>query len=101
MHNVELVNQACSNKWKLKDYIDKSKQKTLLSKCKLLHAVWFSSLSEESLNKIILPSDVNLDIIMTQNALTEPQKFIDKIYKFELPNGIETNLSKNESKQLI
>lgn len=101
MHNGGPFNQASSNKWKLKSYIEESRQKDILHKCKLLHAVWFPSISDEKLRTICLPSDVDIKIIMTKSALANPQKYIDEIFELKLPNNIITNLSDKESKQLI
>lgn len=101
MHNGGPFNQASANKWKLKSYIEKSNQKNVIPKCKMLHAVWFPSISEEDINKINLPSDADKKIIMTKSAIEKPQPFIDAIFELELPNGIKTNLTENEGKTLI
>lgn len=101
MHNGGPFNQASTNKWKLKSYIEKSKQRNILPKCKMLHAVWFPSISDEDMNAISLPSDADKKIIMTKSALENPDPYINAIFELELPNHINTNLSEIEGKQLI
>lgn len=101
MHNGGPFKQASLSKWKLKSYIEKSKCQSILPKCKMLHAVWFPSLSDEAVNGINLPSDADKKIIMTKSAIENPEPYVDAIFRLELPNGISTNLSEIESKQLI
>lgn len=94
-------NQASANKWKLKNYISNSPQKNLLQKCKLLHAVWFPSISEASLRSIDLPPEADRGLIITESALEDPEPFISGIFETELANHIETDLSDLESKRLL
>lgn len=94
-------NQASANKWKLKNYILHSPQKNLLQKCKLLHAVWFPSLSDAALRNLELPPEGDRNLILTESALGDPEPFISSIFETELVNGIETDLNDLESKRLL
>ncbi|WP_314062481.1 NERD domain-containing protein [uncultured Vagococcus sp.] len=93
--------QASGNKWKLKSHIEKSEYQNLLGKCKLLHAVWFPSISKIDLQNISLPADAEKCLIMTKESLSNVQEKIDQIFQLRLPSGIETNLSENEEKGLL
>ncbi|MEI7884385.1 MAG: NERD domain-containing protein [Clostridia bacterium] len=93
--------QASSNKWKLKKYIDESNYRGVLQKLKMLHAVWFPSINEEDLRKITLPSNADMRLVLTKAAIENPEIYICNIFKTELPNHIETNLSEVEAKKFI
>jgi hypothetical protein len=101
MHNGGPFNQASSNKWKLKHYIENSKMSPIISRCKFLHAVWFPSVSNHELISMVMPTEADKALVLTKEALEDPTPFIEKIFALELPNRIETSLSKAETQRLI
>ncbi len=101
MHNGGPFNQAASNKYTLMKYITKSSMASILDKCKFLHAVWFPSIGIEQLRTMILPSEADKQLILTKEALRDPEPFFDRIFSIELPNGKETVINEQESKRLI
>ena len=101
MHNGGPFNQASSNKYKLIHYIERSSFSGMLTRCKFLHAVWFPSVSDTRLRTMTLPSEADKALIMTKEALEDPQKYIDRIFGTELPNGIKTDLSEYDEKKII
>lgn len=101
MHNGGPFNQASSNKYKLIHYIERSSLSGMLTRCKFLHAVWFPSVSDTRLRTMTLPSEADKALIMTKEALEDPQKYIDRIFGTELPNGIKTDLSEFDEKKII
>ena len=101
MHNDGPFNQASSNKWKLIKYIKNSKACALVDKCKFLHAVWFPSVSDNELRSMTLPPEADKALVLTKEALADPEKFLTRIYSIELPNRIETNLTEAEAQKLI
>lgn len=101
MRNDGPFNQASSNKWKLIKYIKNSKACALVDKCKFLHAVWFPSVSDNELRSMTLPPEADKALVLTKEALADPEKFLTRIYSIELPNRIETNLTEAEAQKLI
>lgn len=101
MHNDGPFNQASSNKWKLIKYIKNGKACALVDKCKFLHAVWFPSVSDNELRSMTLPPEADKALVLTKEALADPEKFLTRIYSIELPNRIETNLTEAEAQKLI
>lgn len=93
--------QASSNKWKLKNLIEKRKLELVLKKCKLMHGVWFPSISNEKLRQMTLPADCDKRLILTSEAISEPKEYIEKIFGIELPNRIKTDLNDTDTKLLI
>lgn len=94
-------NQASTNKWKLFQYIKKSRFSQLLNHCKFLHAVWFPSITKADINAMALPSDGDKSLVMTKESLLNPQVDIDRIFDIELPNNKATNITTQEHNQLI
>ena len=93
--------QAADSKWSLRDYIIRSGYGYLLSRCKLLHAVWFPSVSKEYLKKIALPAEADLKLTLTSNSFDNIENEISAIFDVELQNGLETKLTNTDVKQLI
>lgn len=94
-------NQASSNKWKLKDYIQNSPYDFLLKKCKLFHAVWFPSVTDEELRTRVLPPEADRKVTLTRSALEEPLTKIEEIFSLDLPNNVQTLLSDKEREILL
>lgn len=94
-------NQASTNKWKLIRYIENSHCKDLLNKCKFLHAVWFPSILDSDLKKIVLPSNADRKLIMTKADLDNPEASIKDIFEIKLENHNTTNLSDIDVKRLL
>ena len=101
MHNGGPFNQASSNKWKLIKYFENHRFASILNKCKFLHAVWFPSLSDTDVRTMILPTEADRTLIMTKEALSNPEPYLERIFATALPGGKETNLSDNDFKRIL
>lgn len=101
MHNGGPFNQAASNKWKLIKYFENHRFASILGKCKFLHAVWFPSISESDVRGMHLPTESDKALIMTKEALIDPQPYLEKILSTKLPNGKETNLTEHEVNRIL
>lgn len=93
-------NQAASNMWKLSRYASSLGLDDVLSKCKMLSAVWFPSIEKSNLFRVNLPSEADRKITLTAEALDNPQKYIDEIFDIEFTAGTRTCLS-NDNIDLI
>ena len=94
-------NQASRNKWKLRDYINNTRFSGLIKKCKMLHAVWFPSISVLDIRGQSMPPEGDKELLMTSYALQNPESEIERIFEFKIPSGIETSLTAFEAKQLL
>lgn len=93
--------QASNNKWKLSKYIKEKGLEYILTKCKLLHAVWFPSISKSKFENIDLPPEADLNIMLTSESINDIEESISKIFDIQLPNNIQTNLDTNETKLIL
>ena len=94
-------NQASQSKWRLKDYITDSRYGYLLDRCKLLHAVWFPSVSEEELRTKIAPPEAELAITLTKEDLDDPSSKLEEIFALDIPKHIKTNLSQKDGSLIL
>ncbi len=101
MHNGGPFNQAASNKWKLMKYFENHRFFSILGKCKFLHAVWFPSISETDVRGMVLPTESDKALIMTKEALADPQPYLEKIFALELPGKKETSLTDAEINRIL
>ena len=94
-------NQAAKNKWTIKNYIQNSPYYNLLGKCKLLHGVWFPSISADELVHKVMPPEADIHLTLTRSDLENPLSRIEEVFAMELPNHIQTNLTEHESNLLV
>ena len=93
--------QASLNKHKLRLYIERSHSAALLEKCKFLHGVWFPSITMAELNSMIFPPDADRKIVLTKEALDNPEIYLERIYSLDAQKKTLTMLSNDEAKRLI
>ena len=95
--------QAEQNKYKLIQYIRDKGLEDLLSRCKVTHAVWFPSITDNDLKGIDLPSDGAKEITMTSSALENPLDSLEKIFKYKVNSKTDTvtELEAYEVRKLI
>lgn len=93
--------KADSDKWKLQKCFKHKGLQNLWEKCKVLHAVWFPSITRVQLNNIQMPSDGDRSITLTKESLSNIKNDIDKIFNIQLPAHIETNLNQAETRKIL
>lgn len=94
-------NQASQNKWKLIDYMIKHGLHYESENCKFMHAVWFPDIPLSKFYGIQLPSEADLNITLTSDSFGKIEKEIEKIFNFDIPKKIETNLSDVSVKKIL
>lgn len=94
-------NQASANKWKISSYIQRNGFSELLNKCKLLHAVWFPSVSIEKFRNKNLPPEADINLLLTSESLDNIETDISRIFDIKLPNNIQTNLNTYDINTII
>lgn len=94
-------NQASSNKWKIIMYIKDHGLQDLLDHCKFLHAVWFPDVPRMKFESKILPSEADLQLMLTEDSFGKIEKEIEKVFSTKLPNNLETLLTKKEIDKML
>ena len=93
--------QAENNKYGIIDYMNSHGMSNIVKKCKMLSAVWFPIVSKNYIDKLGLLPDVPKELILTQEALDNPTHQIEEIFKIEVKNQTQTNLSKDEALRIV
>lgn len=104
--NIEMshdgpFHQASNNKWKISTYIKNNGLEYLLNKCKLLHAVWFPSISKEKFSHTALPPEADINLMLTSESIDNIESDISRIFEIHLPNNVETILDSNDISILL
>ncbi len=94
-------NQASTNKWKLITYVKDHGLSGLLDHCKFLHAVWFPDVSKSKFAEKKLPSEADLNLMLTEDSFGKVEEDIESIFSIELPNRVQTVLTKKEIDQML
>ena len=93
--------QASLNKHKLRQYIERSHSAPLLDKCKFLHGVWFPSITAAMLNSMQFPPDADKNIVLTKEALDNPELYLERIYALDAQKKISTSLTDDDVKRMM
>ncbi len=93
-------NQASLNKWKMIQYTKDHGLGNLLDHCKFMHAVWFPDIPRSKFSNIKLPSEADLNLLLTEDSFGKIEEEIDRIFSIELPSQIQTILTKKEIEQM-
>lgn len=93
--------QASLNKHKLRQYIERSRLASLLERCKFLHGVWFPSITTEKLNSMPFPPDADRKIVLTKDALDNPEPYLERIYALDAQKRTSTSLTDDDVKRMV
>lgn len=88
--------QASGNMFNLMEYFKAKGYDKIQKRCKFLYAVWFPSVPLDRLNKVELPSNAPLDIIITKESFDNIEEKIDHIFEYSFMSKRQTNLSEND-----
>lgn len=90
--------QAIDGKWVFKNKLEKQyhkKRDNIVNRCKFLHAVWFPSVTRGSLEKIKLPNDADINMILTAEDLINPKENIERIFTLNQANSVKETILSN------
>lgn len=95
------LGQANRNRRILEEVFEDSHNNHLKDKCRILPAVWFPRISQEQLSKMAFPLDTPKELVLTQEALEDPEPFIDRIFSYKEYKNQIGRLSKYDVKSLL
>lgn len=93
--------QAAANKWKLMELIGNSRLGFLTERIKFLHGVWFPSLSDERIDKIVMPPEADRKIVLGSEALSDAWTCIKRLFALDVPSRIVTDISDVEFRTVV
>lgn len=95
------LGQANRNRRILEEVFEDSHNNHLKDNCRILPAVWFPRISQEQLSKMAFPLDTPKELVLTQEALEDPEPFIDRIFSYKEYKNQTGSLSKYDVKSLL
>lgn len=93
-------NQAQNNKYKLIRTFKDHYMDDIVNRCKFIHAVWFPDITIDNLNQMKFPLEADKNLVLTQEALSNPEAYINKIFNINI-HDIETNLSEKDVNRIL
>lgn len=94
-------NQASGNKHRLMNYIKNGKMADIVNHCRFYHAVWFPSITDEQLKSMPLPMEGDRILTLTKEALTDPEKYLERVYSIDPAVRRSTEMSNAEFQRLL
>ena len=101
MHSGGPFAQARRNMYAMRDYMAEHGLENIVPVCKFLYAVWFPLVTEEYINALCLPSEAAPEHILTEEAINEPEKYIEKIFSLTEHGKTETELNESLALRIV
>lgn len=93
--------QAKRNCYVLLDAMKESNRSYLQKHCRVIPAVWVPVISKDQLQAMSLPQDMPRQLILTMEALVDPNPYLDRIFSYKRFTENDTKLSISDIKYLL
>ena len=74
---------------------------SVLENCKFLFAVWFPCVRKSNIRNLSLPADADINLILGEEALYDPEPYLEKIFSITEHRKTKTNLSKAQADRVV
>ena len=101
MGNGGPFRQARNIKYDIENRIKDLGLDVILKYCKLLHAVWFPIVSARYVDGLTIPPEIDRRMILTEEALLDPEPYLDQIFSLIEHDKTETNLNEVLTARLV
>ena len=101
MHSGGPFKQANRAMHAVKDYMLERGMDNLVDHCKFLFAVWFPLVSDDYVRRLILPPDAPKELIMAEEALYNPEYYLDRIFGYTDHDKTETTISDAMASRIV
>ena len=93
MHSGGPFAQARRGMYAVRDYMVEHGMGNIADQCKFLHAVWFPLVSQDYIRRLHLPPEASRDLILTEEALYDPEPWLERIFQITERGKTETVIS--------
>ena len=83
------------------DRMENQGMNSFINRCKFFQAVWFPLVDAAYIRALNLPSEASPDLILTMEALYDPEPYIDRIFSITEREKTETKLTDAEAKRIL
>lgn len=73
----------------------------LVARCKFFHGVWFPLVSQSYVKSLPLTQDAPLELIMTQEALYDPEPWLERIFSYTERGKESTDLNESQAAIIV
>ena len=80
MHSGGPFKQATRSMHNIQNYMRDHGMEKLVARCKFFFGVWFPLVSDDYIRHLTLPSDAPKELILTEEALYNPEFYINRIF---------------------
>ena len=101
MHSGGPFAQARRNMYAIRNHMEKHNMQSIVERCKFLNAVWFPIVTEGYIRKLTLPLDADYKLILTEEALQDPETYLDDIFSVIDHGKKETNVKDTEAVRVV
>ena len=85
----------------IRDRMENQGMNSFINRCKFFQAVWFPLVDAAYIRALNLPSEASPDLILTMEALYDPEPYIDRIFSITEREKTETKLTDAEAKRIL
>lgn len=93
--------QARRNMYALRDLLIKRGFANLVPHCKFLHAVWFPLVTKAYLRTIDLPAEAAPELILTEEALSDPLPYLERVFSLTERGKTETTIGRSMASRIV
>lgn len=93
--------QASGIKFDIINRISELGLDAILKYCKFFHGVWFPIVSARYADGLTLPMEIPRELILTEEALLDPEPYLDQIFSLTEHEKTETNLNEVLTARLV
>lgn len=101
MHSGGPFAQARRNMYAIRDYMREHDMENIIDNCKFLNAVWFPLVSESYIRGLHLPSEASPNLVLTEEALYDPEPYLDKIFSISERGKTETTINEKMAARIV
>ena len=101
MHSGGPVAQAQRAMYAVRDYMRDHGMGDLAARCKFLYAVWFPIVSDSYIRGMILPPELPRELLMAEEALYDPDFYLNRIFSFTDHGKTETSLNDSQATRIV
>ena len=101
MHSGGPFKQATRSMHNIQNYMRDHGMEKLVARCKFFFGVWFPLVSDDYIRHLTLPSDAPKELILTEEALYNPEFYINRIFSYVDHDKTETSISHTEAIRIV
>ena len=93
--------QARMMMYDIQDHMRARGMLSSIDHCKFYHAVWFPTASAAQIRRLPLPMDALRELILTEEALYDPEPYLEKIFSLAEKRKTVTDLTEAQASRIV